>query len=134
MIRSLLTLGLALLLSPALGGCVGSFHQGPMPGEPKGATFATVDVSFIGLRLIFPPLAAALPAGATAVVLVKPQFELGPEAVGKGGIVRDPAQRAPSRPARRRVTADQPACRHHRGRHLGHSSYLPEGVRIHPRG
>lgn len=35
--------GLALLLSPALGGCAGSFHKGPMPGEPKGATFATIE-------------------------------------------------------------------------------------------
>lgn len=55
--------------------------------------FAVVDVSFIGLGHILPPLAAALDAGATAVVLVKPQFELGPEAVGKGGVVRDEALR-----------------------------------------
>jgi 23S rRNA (cytidine1920-2'-O)/16S rRNA (cytidine1409-2'-O)-methyltransferase len=55
--------------------------------------FATVDVSFIGLKHILPVLAAALPAGGEAVVLVKPQFELGPEHVGKGGVVRDDALR-----------------------------------------
>ncbi len=56
--------------------------------------FATVDVSFISLRLILPPLAEVLKSGGEAVVLVKPQFELGPELVGKGGIVRHPAARA----------------------------------------
>ena len=47
------------------------------------------DVSFISLRLALPrALALALP-GAHLVALIKPQFEVGPEAVGKGGIVRD---------------------------------------------
>jgi 23S rRNA (cytidine1920-2'-O)/16S rRNA (cytidine1409-2'-O)-methyltransferase len=47
------------------------------------------DVSFISLRLALPrALALALP-GADLVALIKPQFEVGPEAVGKGGIVRD---------------------------------------------
>lgn len=64
----------------------------PAQLDPRPA-FATVDVSFIGLRLILPVLAAALPPGGEAVVLVKPQFELGPEAVGKGGVVRDDALR-----------------------------------------
>ncbi len=56
--------------------------------------FATVDVSFIGLEHILPTLARALPAGGRALVLVKPQFEVGPDQVGKGGIVREPALRA----------------------------------------
>ena len=49
------------------------------------------DVSFISLKLALPPaLALALP-GARLVALIKPQFEAGREAVGKGGIVADPA-------------------------------------------
>ena len=49
------------------------------------------DASFIGLATILPaPLALCAP-GAWAVALIKPQFEAGPGAVGKGGVVRDPA-------------------------------------------
>jgi 23S rRNA (cytidine1920-2'-O)/16S rRNA (cytidine1409-2'-O)-methyltransferase len=48
------------------------------------------DASFIGLEVILPaPLALAAP-GARLVALIKPQFEVGPAQVGKGGIVRDP--------------------------------------------
>lgn len=60
--------------------------------EPVAAL--VMDVSFISCLL---PLEAALPflaSGAWGVILVKPQFEAGREAVGKGGIVRDPAARA----------------------------------------
>ncbi|GLS04188.1 hemolysin A [Chitiniphilus shinanonensis] len=49
------------------------------------------DVSFISLTLVLPALAALLPAGGTLLFLVKPQFEVGPHALGKGGIVRDAA-------------------------------------------
>ncbi|KAF0814658.1 Hemolysin A [Andreprevotia sp. IGB-42] len=49
------------------------------------------DVSFISLTLILPALAALLPAGAVLLFLVKPQFEVGPQGLGKGGIVRDAA-------------------------------------------
>jgi 23S rRNA (cytidine1920-2'-O)/16S rRNA (cytidine1409-2'-O)-methyltransferase len=57
-------------------------------GETAGAL--ACDASFIGLRTILSaPLALCAP-GAWAVALVKPQFEAGPEAVGKGGVVRDP--------------------------------------------
>ena len=49
------------------------------------------DASFIGLRTLLPaPLAVCAP-GAWAVALIKPQFEAGPESVGKNGVVRDPA-------------------------------------------
>ena len=49
------------------------------------------DASFIGLRTLLPaPLACCAP-GAWAVALIKPQFEAGPEHVGKNGVVRDPA-------------------------------------------
>lgn len=53
--------------------------------------FGSVDVSFISLRLILPPLKAILKEDARAVCLIKPQFEAGREKVGKKGVVRDPA-------------------------------------------
>lgn len=53
--------------------------------------FAVTDVSFISLRLILPPLRAILKPGGHAVALIKPQFEAGPENLGKHGIVKDPA-------------------------------------------
>lgn len=49
------------------------------------------DLSFISLTLILPQLPALLAERGTLLLLVKPQFEVGPEHVGKGGIVRDPA-------------------------------------------
>lgn len=52
--------------------------------------FAMTDVSFISLHLIFPPMKEILKDNGTAVALIKPQFEAGPENVGKKGIVRDP--------------------------------------------
>ncbi|MEM9177955.1 MAG: TlyA family RNA methyltransferase, partial [Myxococcota bacterium] len=52
-----------------------------------------VDVSFISLALILPALHACAPA-AQGLLLVKPQFEVGREHVGKGGVVRDDALRA----------------------------------------
>jgi len=57
--------------------------------EPIG--FAACDVSFISATLILPTLAAALAPQGVMVVLVKPQFEVGKDEVGKGGIVKDPA-------------------------------------------
>lgn len=48
------------------------------------------DVSFISVTLLIPALAPLLPADGDWVILVKPQFEVGRELVGKGGIVRDP--------------------------------------------
>ena len=48
------------------------------------------DASFIGLRTLLPSPLACCAAGAWAVALIKPQFEAGPEHVGKGGVVRDP--------------------------------------------
>ncbi|CAM3102499.1 TlyA family RNA methyltransferase [Lactiplantibacillus plajomi] len=57
-------------------------------GQPS---FASIDVSFISLHLILPPLHAILADGGEVVALIKPQFEAGRENVGKHGIVRDPA-------------------------------------------
>ncbi|MEH7124462.1 TlyA family RNA methyltransferase [Bacillus sp. JJ1773] len=52
-------------------------------------TFASIDVSFISLKLILPVLKTLLVSGSDVVALVKPQFEAGREQVGKKGIVRD---------------------------------------------
>ena len=60
---------------------------------PFTAALATVDVSFISLRLVVPSLLPHLAAEALLVCLVKPQFEAGRDQVGKGGIVRDEAVR-----------------------------------------
>ncbi|MDF2938178.1 MAG: TlyA family methyltransferase [Paenibacillaceae bacterium] len=51
--------------------------------------FASIDVSFISLRLILPALAKLMSAGGRIVALIKPQFEAGREQVGKSGVVRD---------------------------------------------
>jgi 23S rRNA (cytidine1920-2'-O)/16S rRNA (cytidine1409-2'-O)-methyltransferase len=51
------------------------------------------DVSFISLAKALPAALALAAPGCWLVALVKPQFEAGPAAVGKGGVVRDPAQR-----------------------------------------
>ena len=54
----------------------------------EAVSFASVDVSFISLKLIFPALAAScIPE---VITLIKPQFEAGREKVGKNGVVRDP--------------------------------------------
>ena len=60
---------------------------------PQKVSLAAVDVSFISLRHILPPLRMFLLPGAEVVALVKPQFEAGRKAVGKGGIVRDEEKR-----------------------------------------
>ncbi len=52
------------------------------------------DLSFISLRLVLPALSSCLVAGGDLVVLVKPQFEVGRDNVGRGGVVRDPLERA----------------------------------------
>jgi 23S rRNA (cytidine1920-2'-O)/16S rRNA (cytidine1409-2'-O)-methyltransferase len=61
---------------------------------PEAVELVVCDASFIGLRTVLPaPLALTKPRAAL-VALIKPQFEAGPEHVGKGGIVRDAAVRA----------------------------------------
>ena len=57
---------------------------------PEDIDFASVDVSFISLKLILPVMHTLLKDGAEAVCLIKPQFEAGRENVGKKGVVRDP--------------------------------------------
>jgi 23S rRNA (cytidine1920-2'-O)/16S rRNA (cytidine1409-2'-O)-methyltransferase len=60
----------------------------------ESVDLVVADVSFISLRLALPPSLAKLRDGGDVVALVKPQFEAGREAVGKGGVVRDPEARA----------------------------------------
>ncbi|WP_068616945.1 TlyA family RNA methyltransferase [Paenibacillus tuaregi] len=58
--------------------------DGPAPD------FASIDVSFISLKLILPPLKALLKKPADIAALIKPQFEAGREKVPKTGVVREP--------------------------------------------
>ena len=58
---------------------------------PDPLDFASIDVSFISLKLIFPALYGLLRQGGEIACLIKPQFEAGREKVGKKGVVRDPA-------------------------------------------
>ena len=51
--------------------------------------FVTCDASFISLRLVLPPALELAAPGAAGIFLVKPQFEAGREAIGKGGLLRD---------------------------------------------
>ncbi|MEZ5810736.1 MAG: TlyA family RNA methyltransferase [Rhizobiaceae bacterium] len=59
--------------------------NGQVPG------FIVSDVSFISLKLALPQALALAVPGATGIFLVKPQFEAGREAIGKGGLPKDPA-------------------------------------------
>jgi 23S rRNA (cytidine1920-2'-O)/16S rRNA (cytidine1409-2'-O)-methyltransferase len=52
------------------------------------------DLSFISLRLVLPALLSCMTTDADLVPMVKPQFEVGRDRLGSGGVVRDPAQRA----------------------------------------
>lgn len=60
-----------------------------LDGPPP--TFASIDVSFISLKLILPALSGLLSVGSGIVALIKPQFEAGREKVGKSGVVREPS-------------------------------------------
>lgn len=56
---------------------------------PEEIDFASVDVSFISLKHIIPPMKNLLKTGGQAVCLIKPQFEAGKDKVGKKGVVRE---------------------------------------------
>jgi 23S rRNA (cytidine1920-2'-O)/16S rRNA (cytidine1409-2'-O)-methyltransferase len=51
---------------------------------------AVIDVAFISLRLVIPPVSELLKRHAFIIALLKPQFEVKKEQVGKGGVIRDP--------------------------------------------
>jgi 23S rRNA (cytidine1920-2'-O)/16S rRNA (cytidine1409-2'-O)-methyltransferase len=57
----------------------------------EAVDLVTIDVSFISLALVVPQIPSVMKDDAQCIALVKPQFEVGRESVGKGGIVRDPA-------------------------------------------
>ena len=61
---------------------------------PRAPQLATIDVSFISLRLVLPKVRALLAPRGEVVALIKPQFEVGKGKVGKGGVVRDAAEHA----------------------------------------
>jgi 23S rRNA (cytidine1920-2'-O)/16S rRNA (cytidine1409-2'-O)-methyltransferase len=67
-----------------------NLRPGDLPWTPQ---LATIDVSFISLAKVLPGAAEALPSDGEILALVKPQFELNRRRVGKGGVVRDPADR-----------------------------------------
>jgi len=58
---------------------------------PEPVDWVVCDASFIGLETVLPAALSLAKPGAIAVALIKPQFEVGPDRVGKGGVVRDPA-------------------------------------------
>ncbi len=72
----------------------------------EGFDLIVVDLSFIALSKIVPHLNAWLKPGGQTIMLIKPQFEVGKEHVGKGGVVKDPAQHARARDMVRRACTD----------------------------
>ncbi|HZX31745.1 MAG TPA: TlyA family RNA methyltransferase [Rhodocyclaceae bacterium] len=71
-----------------------------------GFSLIVADVSFISLTLVLPQLPALLAENGDLLLLVKPQFEVGPQGLGKGGIVRDPALYGEVEAKLRRASAD----------------------------
>jgi 23S rRNA (cytidine1920-2'-O)/16S rRNA (cytidine1409-2'-O)-methyltransferase len=61
----------------------------PVDSFPESPALATIDISFISLEKVLPSVFGVLTLAGEAVVLVKPQFEVGKGQVGKGGVVRD---------------------------------------------
>lgn len=58
---------------------------------PERVHLVSMDVSFISLRKLLPVIVGWLEPGGDVIALIKPQFEAGPDRVGKGGVVRDPS-------------------------------------------
>ena len=58
---------------------------------PEPVDWVVCDASFIGLETVLPAALSLTKPNAIAIALIKPQFEVGPARVGKGGVVRDPA-------------------------------------------
>jgi 23S rRNA (cytidine1920-2'-O)/16S rRNA (cytidine1409-2'-O)-methyltransferase len=65
-----------------------------LDGLPEPIELATLDLSFISLRLVLPTVRRLLAADGLVIALVKPQFEAGRESVPRGGVIRDPATHA----------------------------------------
>jgi len=63
---------------------------GPTDLEGSEISFLVSDVSFVSLKLVLPPALELCRPGTMAILLVKPQFEAGRAAIGKGGLLKDP--------------------------------------------
>ena len=81
---------------------------GPTPQLQSGGPFDLLvgDISFISQTLVLPAVLPWLKSGGQLLMLVKPQFELQPAQIGKGGIVRDPAHYAEVEQRLRQCCAD----------------------------
>jgi len=81
-------------------------YLGPehLPERPR---FAVIDVSFISLTKILPAVVSIMEPSVEAVSLIKPQFELGPEHVARGGVVRDEQKREQAVEAIRRFGTER---------------------------
>ncbi|MBS0183421.1 MAG: TlyA family RNA methyltransferase [Nitrospira sp.] len=66
----------------------------PPSAVPELVDLVVIDVSFISLMKVLPPITQFLRSPARIIALIKPQFEVGKGQVGRGGVVRDDAQRA----------------------------------------
>jgi 23S rRNA (cytidine1920-2'-O)/16S rRNA (cytidine1409-2'-O)-methyltransferase len=75
---------------------------------PEPVDLLVADVSFISLTLVLPASLRRVRAGGMAVVLIKPQFELSRECVGRGGVVQAPALHAQAVERIRQWVAEQP--------------------------
>ena len=84
----------ALRADPRLRAIEGLNARDLTPRMCRRPDWIVADLSFISLAKALPAALALARPGATLVALVKPQFEVGPARVGKGGIVRDPAAAA----------------------------------------
>lgn len=65
-------------------------HEGVGVWLKGGVDLCVADLSFISLLSVLPRIAGVLPKGTRCLVLLKPQFEVGPGGLDKGGLVRDP--------------------------------------------
>jgi 23S rRNA (cytidine1920-2'-O)/16S rRNA (cytidine1409-2'-O)-methyltransferase len=74
---------------------------------PEAPALVVCDASFIGLAKVLPAALALAAPGADLVALVKPQFEVGPERVGKRGVVKDAAAQAEALDAAKAFVASQ---------------------------
>lgn len=79
-----------LAADPRVTGQTGVNARDLSPGDVPAPDWITADLSFISLEKALPAALALARPGATLVALIKPQFEAGRGAVGKGGVVRDP--------------------------------------------
>jgi len=82
-------------------------EPGSLPYEPD---LAVLDLSFISLAKVLGPVIGCLTSHFDVVALVKPQFELGPGRVGRGGVVRDPEARREAIVAVARHARDELGC------------------------